>query len=1321
MERRRSNSTKGAAQPAEHLEEEDGHDELLGSRLEIELNRSIEKMREEEKAFPGCHGRSEDFVNSYNNGSVTSGSQNDAEELLEDIEMPTMNLSQWENSDLISVSSVSPISPIKARGSSKIEISSSSSFVAAENTINVREEVSDKHMTRQTVQQIASSPDMTEEKIPREMNVYEKLAFLSAPSAACVKTLVSIDEANTDKNVLQNKSYSCDASRKESSESELDLGDEAANTTPQASLPDLQVTLGTGLELLDIENMNDSLLISSFLERFSNKVKNTGIIPVAPSQILETESDPVKVKTAVEDDESFSSVFFSDAFDIVTELETRAASMPSPDRRATLHPLDMDAINDSLLNSFSLANSPAQKELHGAFISSLPSIMEKFGKKTEITSDETVKPNNCSFDGLVKVLKDTLRKECILSVKPKIKVKNNLEDTFSINEKNKGMNLTFDHQNIRPILNSTFEKQLEDPASVPSDRKDANATFVQNSQGINRTFECESSEDTNPSKFLNVTFEKKDQAAACENDNLESDGKEKDKLNVTFERGEYKIASMNETVNLMDAETDVLQIILDATPHKVSKRAPDAASTPKSSNTPSYPAAKRMITKDPTQTFLRRISLGMRRDITSKKCEDDSQHSSQTINTLPVIPGLKMGSMDQQAVANQLRRLHSGMSSLRSGPVRALPGLSLTMAHKLKDSGNTHEGLEDGGGGSENHVVGVNDGGSFIRREGPAPASFGSVSSIESERPGTPDLGIITGIGMSTPEVFRREGPSSGPRITSTPAMGGAVFPCVLGIEGPAPTPISAPSSRLRSNTVVSTASLPEGHNGGTPSWQGLSQDSSKDSKTTAKLPGESTSSSSKQCPSSETHSQENLGSDKSKEQEGVHFDNSVQNIPNEEAKNMLPETSDNDKAESHIQSTNVSGNLKLTAAELTVGGKTDDTQMDIKPDKVLSITNVDHHQVNDAAAGEMPLVKIGNNEVVLVESSLGRNSVVDIDATESQTLKDTDAEYQQDDNTRNSCRSKNKTPVGIKLRSNATNPHKSAAKRGIISEISKQTKDCNNSKEKPNLAHSRSSLRVIQDKTKFAINKTRSPQVIAHNVSAVSAKGALDKKRENSLKSEKTKSVGMLLKRNAAESRPIRANKTLNKDDKENKRESIDSSRQSTSQLKAGAHASRGRKVPSLRPFLGHSNIAGKRSLSSQPSVLKNIPIKPNPKPLKAESLQFPRPVEAKKFKSPSPDSKPSPPLSAVKETTVAKGLRTPSTVTAKGIPKSKIVTGIKIPVDVNHGSLTNSCSALKPKNQGYSAGDFHAKSKLPRNANTNSTAPRKLSMLKVQKNCVL
>ncbi|XP_071550062.1 uncharacterized protein [Panulirus ornatus] len=595
-----------------------------------------------------------------------------------------------------------------------------------------------------------------------------------------------------------------------------------------------------------------------------------------PPTIYEN-NDPVEEKKEISEGEtSYSSGFLTEACGIVAELENMASrmmssSLTSPDHHVTVHPLDMDAMNDSLLNSVSPRNSP-DKETHlqDTFISpSTPLLAEKKfpENKYEVTASNGNVRMNYTFDSSAKRLNEIVddtnvekiiqlhedKKNFEGTVTPKYeKPKQCLNSTFDHQKTRQCMNTTYDQKGIHPALNSTFDKHLENTAPIPHEGNIANATFIQTGQCVNRTFDGKNAATANPSaQFMNTTFEKEHQTA---NDTfvskpLASEAKENDKLNVTFERGEYKISSLNETVNLMDAEGEVLQLILDSTPQKASKRCPEAASTPKCGDKPPQLASKRMLTKDTAQSFLHRISLGVGRDSQSQAHQENKSSSSQDANTRPVIPGLRLGCVDHQAVASQLRRLHSGASSVRSGPMRALPLQSVSGTHsheKPHDSVGTPDSLE-GMKGLPHSNFNSNTGSCIHPGERHAAPSFGSVSSNENERPGTPDIGIITGIGLSTPEVFRSEDPIAGPRITSTPAMRGGVFSCVVGIEGQAPTPITAPPSRSRVVSISSTASLPEGRCNDSLVWQGFSQESVRDSKRTASIPDSSSSGISKE------------------------------------------------------------------------------------------------------------------------------------------------------------------------------------------------------------------------------------------------------------------------------------------------------------------------------------------------------------------------------------------------------------------------------------------------------------------------------------------
>ncbi|XP_047476113.1 uncharacterized protein LOC125029964 [Penaeus chinensis] len=403
------------------------------------------------------------------------------------------------------------------------------------------------------------------------------------------------------------------------------------------------------------------------------------------------------------------------------------------------------------------------------------------------------------------------------------------------------VNSTFLQSNNQKLLNSTFDGE-QPPAQKLANNPNANATFdhkhmiaatnktfdrLEHQMAANTTFEMA---DNN---LINTTFDRKENQQANTTFDFQAGTEAKNEnLNITFEKGEYRIPSMNETVNLMDAEGDVLKLILDSTPKKSSKAAPEAASTPKGAAKPQI-ASKGTITKDPTQSFLHRMSLNLRNEQVKAAVPESSQqpvaepHShTQAPSNKNAVPGFKMGHLDQQAMSTQLRRLHNGPTAVRStsGPMRALPMHAFPL----------HQSC---GKQVENAISPDDEGITALDYNTPTESSikdakptFGSISSIENERPCTPDIGIAMDHRTSTPDVFRPGDPGSGPRITSTPAMRGGVFSRMVGMDGPAPTPIIAPIPRLqRVVSIASTGSLPESCQD--PQWPGLSHDSTKDSK----------------------------------------------------------------------------------------------------------------------------------------------------------------------------------------------------------------------------------------------------------------------------------------------------------------------------------------------------------------------------------------------------------------------------------------------------------------------------------------------------------
>lgn len=152
-------------------------------------------------------------------------------------------------------------------------------------------------------------------------------------------------------------------------------------------------------------------------------------------------------------------------------------------------------------------------------------------------------------------------------------------------KENRVVNTTFDTSKpptewANPQVNTTFD--CKRPA--PGENQAANSTFNTDNRltgveahqaAVNTTFDFNQERNEVNSTFTSTQKQNSEPTSSSHNKTNE--------LNVTFEKGEYRIGDQNETVNLMDVEENILQVILDATPKKVCRQVPKAASTPKTS------------------------------------------------------------------------------------------------------------------------------------------------------------------------------------------------------------------------------------------------------------------------------------------------------------------------------------------------------------------------------------------------------------------------------------------------------------------------------------------------------------------------------------------------------------------------------------------------------------------------------------------------------------------------------------------------------------------------------------------------------------------
>ncbi|KAK3878288.1 hypothetical protein Pcinc_017069 [Petrolisthes cinctipes] len=735
---RRSRTLTREVHPQEGLEE-DYRDELLGSQLEKELNLSIEKMREdEEQASPerqnsGAENWSLDLKGASKASPLGSpASLPTSEELLEDIEMPTLVSASFHDSvELVSLSfSNSPPKSIRSLGSSILQNSAAGRKFS---------------------------------------DTFEKIEAFSIRSPTKFENLVDIEEVRF----------------KDHGVSSADGGQDGTVTSPQ-SLSDHRMTLGAGIKLLDISNVNDSLVTQSPLDRQTPSEK---VLAASPTQDQTNAKELVQDKPAGvgEDDFLSSTTLLFEAKTVIAALELTGSDFSQGDS-STVPSIDIENITDDLLSGISMLKSP-EKKINEEIS------CNKVEKKEEVVDR---KPVETKSDVSFTCEKPSQPEDSSTSCCP-----------TTTNSEKAIYPVLVDRLNDKEShhINATIDKQSKNPSH---DLAAQNNTFTMNNV-CNKTFEknyCKK-----PCLGINTTFDKDDTRNASDYDNavnttyvqkpMES---EKEQLNVTFEkRGEYKIGSLNETVNLMDAEEQVLQLILDSTPKKPTRASIGHTSTPKTTKGLCQPSLDSTVNLDSNKTFHRRSLSGRVENLSRENCTQ----IDPTVSRPQPKFALKLGDVGQQAVASQLRRLQGGGSLMRAGPLKALPlkAITTSQAHSGKP-GTSDTPLENCEGmkmTSEDGVGAVNSGSAAVGQGHPDP-SLGGHGSFEIERPGTPILSSMVVGGMSTPDAFRRGSESSGPRITSTPTTTCEV---PFSMDGPIPTPISRCRMLSIASTVSSDASPP--------------------------------------------------------------------------------------------------------------------------------------------------------------------------------------------------------------------------------------------------------------------------------------------------------------------------------------------------------------------------------------------------------------------------------------------------------------------------------------------------------------------------------
>lgn len=220
---------------------------------------------------------------------------------------------------------------------------------------------------------------------------------------------------------------------------------------------------------------------------------------------------------------------------------------------------------------------------------------------------------NTTFDFKMSLGKENAAANTTFDFKQPTKKENpSVDSTFvMLGKENPAANTTFDCKKVsekeNPVVNTTFDSNRP-PAEranqqvnttfdckrpATGENQAANSTFNTDNRptgveahqaAVNTTFDY--NQDRNEVNSTFTTTQKQNSEPSSSSHNKTNE------LNVTFEKGEYRIGDQNETVNLMDVEENVLQVILDATPKKVCRQVPKAASTPKTSGHHTKPHLK---------------------------------------------------------------------------------------------------------------------------------------------------------------------------------------------------------------------------------------------------------------------------------------------------------------------------------------------------------------------------------------------------------------------------------------------------------------------------------------------------------------------------------------------------------------------------------------------------------------------------------------------------------------------------------------------------------------------------------------------------------
>ncbi|XP_063848126.1 mucin-2-like isoform X2 [Scylla paramamosain] len=885
-------SLQGSCSEAEGgVEAEEGGCDELGSRLEEELNRSIEKMREEEitavkspvLAKPDIPvARLISLSDSVSSGGSPSGSTSphsgsgfphSSLELLQDVEMPNCNISCCESTQL----STSPTKndSMEAGQQATMEGSTQGCLDTAVLVVTSSPASSDSLTDSVFIKEHTNSP----------FSFSELLQDIEMPTCNL---------------------SSCEYSRLLSlpSNSPTSMTHSGSHHAPADDSDDLKATLAVPLdntatlrdqETADVDKINPRMLALSPIKKMNLK------------EILLSQGSPGDLELSkLGSDTLSSSGVLGEALVVLTELENQAANLTSSpqasDRRFTVHPLDMEGINDSLLNS-SLQTSPQKPLPVTSQDCPLPSVSKTEGNDVP-QHHQTVKKEN-TMDRMTKLLgitndQDICSNEKGTTVSPPgtenknctfIPAEKCANQTFNtlghpVKEGNPAVNTTFDSKahakNANPTTNTTFDFSTQAPGNG---NPTANTTFDLNqaagkvNPSANVTFDGKGQPAERGNTAANTTFDLNNVAARKANPNANSTFDcNKPAADVTFDKnmateGKDQPAAVNTT---FDFKTNQEGNGATNSTFSAGENPPSQSDNDKADLNVTFEKGEyRIGSQNETVNLMdaEENILQVILDATPKKISKQPPKASSTpkISGNPQQPHLKAGLM-KASTTNFLNRLLEGAkkegqqesaapattstttSGLPAGmklldgavlggqqqqqqqqrrQLRGRPGPMKALPLSMVVTNAAHLEATAGGDSSNGSTKQT-----LCQRRKVTVPSFGSLSSIENEMPSTPDLGINRNLSISSPEAFRMDILPCAPCITSTPTISGrGILSAMLEMDGAIPTPISQVSSKPHFSRLISSSSQPDGMSSGSLNKEEMNRKSSSDETEPKNLP----------------------------------------------------------------------------------------------------------------------------------------------------------------------------------------------------------------------------------------------------------------------------------------------------------------------------------------------------------------------------------------------------------------------------------------------------------------------------------------------------